>query len=255
MNQLNMNYQNRKRLILTLLDQQGSVDVREMAIHLQTSEMTVRRDLNQLASDGLLYRTHGGAMRLDLAVHPVRFEQKAASRADQKDHICRLAAATIQEGETIFLDCGSTVFRLCPYIRHKSIQVITNSLPIVGTLLDSAVRVNLVGGEVDAQRQAVHGLMAEQHIRQYRADRAFIGVDGLSVANGLSAHSEKEASTALSMARQASHVYLLCDSSKFERDSYFLFAPLTLAHTLITDQDATADQMTGYQDVGLNVVQ
>ncbi len=250
-----MNYQNRKRLILELVEQQESVDVRELATHVQTSEMTIRRDLTQLAAEGLLYRTRGGAIRVDLATQPFRFEHKAASRAEQKDHICQLAAQEIQEGETIFLDCGSTIFRICPYIRHKRIQVITNSLPLVAELMNSSVRINLVGGEIDTQRQAVHGLMAGQHIRQYRADRAFIGVDGISMANGLSANSEKEASTAVNMAQQARHVYLLCDSSKFEQDKYLHFAPLTLAQTLITDQDAPIDLVTGYRKGGIQVIQ
>ena len=130
----------------------------------------------------------------------------------------------------------------------------TCALPICA-LLDSPVRINLIGGEVDAQRQAVHGLQAGQHLRQYRADRAFIGVDGLSVANGLSANGEQEASMALGMAQQANHVYLLCDSSKFERDKYLRFAPLTLAQTLITDAEATQEQLTGYREAGVQVIQ
>ncbi len=252
-----MNFQNRKRLILDLIEQQESADVHELASHVQTSEMTIRRDLTQLAAEGLLYRTRGGAMRVDLATQPFRFEQKAASRAEQKDHICQLAAQEIQEGETVFLDCGSTVFRICPYIRHKRIQVITNSLPLVSELMNmnSSVRINLVGGEIDKERQAVHGMMAEQHMRQYRADRAFIGVDGISAANGLSANSEKEASTAINMAQQARYVYLLCDSSKFEQDKYLHFAPLTLAQSLITDLDAPVSQVNAYKNCGIRVLQ
>ena len=249
-----MNYQNRKRLILELVAQQESVEVRELALHVHTSEMTIRRDLTQLAAEGLLYRTRGGAMRVDLATQPFRFEYKAATRTEQKDHICRLAAQEIQEGETIFLDCGSTVFRICPYIRHKRIQVITNSLPLMAELLDSSVSLNLIGGEVDKQRQAVHGLLAEHHIGYYRADRTFIGVDGISVTNGLSANSEKEASIALSMARQSRYVYLLCDSSKFEQDKYLQFAPLTLAQTLITDLDAPTEQIDAYKRIGIQVI-
>ncbi|MBO0948954.1 DeoR/GlpR family DNA-binding transcription regulator [Fibrella forsythiae] len=250
-----MNYQSRKRLILQLVEQQESVDVRELALHVQTSEMTIRRDLSQLAAEGLVYRTHGGAMRVDLAKQPFRFEHKAASRAEQKDQICQLAAQEIQEGETVFLDCGSTVFRMCPYIRHKRIQIITNSLPIVAELMNSSVTINLVGGEIDMQRQAVHGLIAEEHIRRYRAHRAFIGVDGISVANGLSAGSEKEASTALTMASQARYVYLLCDSSKFEQDKYLHFAPLTLAQTLITDKDAPPEVVNQYKNSGIHIIQ
>ena len=216
--------------------------------------MTVRRDLVELASQGLLYRTRGGAMRLDLAQNPVRFENKVAQRAEQKTYIARLAAETVQEGDIIFMDCGSTVFQLCPFIRHKRIQLITNSLPVVAALIGSSVTINLVGGEVDAGRQAVHGLMAERHIRGYQATRAFIGVDGVSAAHGLSANSEYEASTALAMAQQANHAYLLCDSSKLEQTRYVQFAPLSLVQTLITDRDATATILALYEAAGLTVL-
>ncbi len=249
-----MNFQNRKRLILQTLEQAGTADVHELALLLQTSDMTVRRDLVELAAQGLLYRTRGGAMRLDLAQNPVRFENKVAQRAEQKTYIARLAAETIQEGDILFMDCGSTVFQLCPFIRHKRIQVITNSLPVVAELISSSVTINLVGGEVDAGRQAIHGLMAERHIRLYQADRAFIGVDGVSVEHGLSANSEHEAGITLAMAQQAKQAYLLCDSSKLEQTSYLQFAPLSLVQTLITDQNAPTAQLAHYRTAGLTVV-
>ncbi len=242
-----MAFQNRKQTILQLVGERGSVEVAELAEALKTSEITVRRDLGLLAADGLVYRTHGGAMRVDLAKNPVGFANKAARNADAKDHICRLAAGEINEGDTIFMDCGSTLFRLCPFIQHKAIRVITNSLPVVYELTNSAVTLNLVGGEVDTGRQAVHGAMATEHIARYRADKAFVGIDGVSLANGLSANSEKEASIMLAMAAQATQTYLLCDASKLEREAYFQFAPLTLIDTLITDPGVDPAVLASYQ--------
>lgn len=242
-----MAFQNRKHLILQLLQERGSVDVGELAGVLNTSEITVRRDLGLMAADGLLYRTHGGAMRVDLAKNPVGFTNKAARNVEQKDHICRLAAQEIHDGDTLFVDCGSTLFRLCPFIRNKSVRVITNSLPVIYELTNTAVTLNLIGGEVDAERQAVHGAMAGEHIARYRADKAFVGVDGVSLANGLSANSEKEAGIMLAMTSQAAHTYLLCDSSKLERDAYFQFAPLTLVNTLVTDPGVDPAVLTAYR--------
>lgn len=249
-----MNFQHRKRLILQTVEQRGSADVRELADLLQTSEMTVRRDLVQLAASGLLYRTRGGAMKVSLATDNFQFANKTAVNPERKDYICQLAAREIQEGDTIFMDCGSTVFRLCPFIRNKRITVVTNSLPIVAELMASDVSVNLVGGEVDKDRQAVHGLIAEEHMARYRANSAFIGVDGISLQHGLSANSEKEASTAIAMARQAEKTYLLCDSSKLETSKYFYFAPLTLFDVLITDSDATPETVTAYRQAGITLI-
>ena len=249
-----MNFQQRKRLIVQTVEERGSADVRELADLLQTSEMTVRRDLVQLAATGLLYRTRGGAMKVSLATDSHQFANKTAVNAERKDYICQLAAQEIQEGDVIFMDCGSTVFRLCQFIRNKRITVVTNSLPVMAELMASDVSINLVGGEVDKERQAVHGLIAEEHMARYRANRAFIGVDGISLQHGLSANGEKEASTATTMAHQSEKVYLLCDSSKLETNKYLYFAPLSLFNVLITDNEANSDIVATYRQAGITLI-
>ncbi|GAB4054111.1 DeoR/GlpR family DNA-binding transcription regulator [Spirosoma litoris] len=249
-----MNFQQRKQLIVQTVEERGSADVGELAELVQTSEMTIRRDLVQLAASGLVYRTRGGAMKVSLATDKHRFSNKTAVNSERKDYICQLAAQEIQEGDVIFMDCGSTVFRLCPFIRNKRITVITNSLPVVAELMESEVSVNLVGGEVDKERQAVHGLIAEEHMARYRANRAFMGVDGISLAHGLSANSEKEASIATAMARQTEKVYLLCDSSKLETNKYLYFAPLSLFDVLITDKEANPELVTAYRQAGITLI-
>lgn len=249
-----MNFQHRKRLILQTVEARGSAEVQELADLVQTSAMTIRRDLVQLAASGLLYRTRGGAMKVSLATDTHQFANKTAVNPERKDYICQLAAAEIQEGDIIFMDCGSTVFRLCPFIRHKRITVVTNSLPVVAALMQSEVTVNLAGGEVDKERQAIHGLMAEEHMVRYRAHRAFIGVGGISLSNGLSANSEREASTAMTMARQSEKTYLLCDSSKLETEKYLCFAPLSLFDVLITDNEAPPDLVAKYRQAGVTLL-
>lgn len=249
-----MNFQNRKQLIVRAVEEHGSVDVQALADLLHTSTMTVRRDLVQLAASGLLYRTRGGAMKVSLATDTHRFANKTAVNAEQKDYICQIAAGEIQEGDVIFMDCGSTVFRLCPFIRNKRITVVTNSLPVVAELIASEVSINIVGGEVDKDRQAIHGLTAQEHMARYRANRAFIGVDGISLENGLSASSEREASTAVAMARQADKTYLLCDSSKLETKKYLYFAPLSLLDVLITDDEADPETVNAYRQAGVMIL-
>ena len=231
-----MNFQKRKNIILNILEERGEVTVKELADELAISEITVRRDLTVLTADGLVYRTHGGIMKVELTKTPFHFANKAAVNVEEKDNICRLAAKEIQEGDIIFMDCGSTVFRLCQFIRNKKIHVITNSLPIVYELMNSSVKINLVGGEIDPERQAVHGRIAEEHIGRYKADRAFIGVDGISVENGLSAFSEIEAGITLAMFANSAISYLLCDASKVGKDKYFQFAPLNSLDVMITNK-------------------
>ena len=249
-----MNFQLRKQHLLATLEQHGTVLVAEAARQLGTTPITIRRDLALLADQGLVVRTHGGAVRPDIAKHPVAFTAKTTAHGAQKEYIGRLAARHIAEGDTIFIDCGSTTFLLCALIRHLKIRVVTNSLPVLFELAGSAVQVVMAGGEVDARRQATHGSVTTEHLRRYQVDKAFMGVDGLSLRRGLSANSEKEASIYQAVAASAGHVFLLCDSNKLERDQYFQFAPLASVGTLITDQQAPAELLAQYREAGLTVL-
>lgn len=236
-----MNFQKRKQKIIEILSKRGEADIKSLAVELDISEITVRRDLNQLAEEGLLQRTHGGAMPLEQTVTtPFEFTNKTTANQQAKDAICRVAAEQIKEGDVIFMDCGSTVYRLCGFIKNKKIKVITNSLPVVYELMNTKVSLNLVGGEVDIKRQAIHGKTAEEHIKKYKADKAFIGIDGIS-PRGLFANSENEASITLALAGQSSQTYLLCDASKIGRESYLKFAELNIIDTVITDKNDSLD--------------
>ncbi|AEI51304.1 DeoR/GlpR family DNA-binding transcription regulator [Runella slithyformis] len=248
-----MSYQSRKQIILKIVEEKGEAEVKELAQLIDTSEITIRRDLGQMAADGLIYRTHGGAMKLSLVNQPVSFAQKSGVNADKKEYICRLAAAEIHDGDVIFMDCGSTVFRLCPFLKNKRIKVITNSLPVVYELMNTEVAINLIGGELDSERQAVHGIIAAEHIQRYRATKAFLGTDGISPDTGLSAASEKEAEMTKAMASNARVTYLLCDSSKLGRNRYLTFAPLSLVDVLVTDEQSKL-LLQAYEKAGLRVL-
>jgi len=246
-----MTFPKRKQKILAQLDKYGEVDVKQLAEEMQISEITARRDLNQMAADGLLYRTHGGATKVNPFEKPHDFANKAAQNAAAKDEICRVAAKQINDGDIIFMDCGSTVFRLCQFIKNKKIKVITNSLPVIYELQNCAVSLNIIGGEFDKDRQAVHGNMAIEHISKYRASKAFLGVDGIS-ENGLFAGSEYEASITTAFAGNSAYTYLLCDASKIGRESYLRFANLGLVSALITN--AEKDKLLGIEEQGIAVL-
>jgi DeoR family fructose operon transcriptional repressor len=248
---LKMNYPKRKQIILDKLNTQGEVDIKETAAMLEISEITIRRDLNRLAGDGLLYRTHGGAMKVNPLEIPHDFVNKAAKNIEAKDKICRAAAALINNGDIIFMDCGSTVFRLCQFIKNKKIKVITNSIPVVYELQNSLVSLNIIGGEFDQERQAVHGKMANEHIARYKANKAFLGVDGISI-NGLFANSELEADITLAFAKYSAKAFLLCDNSKIGKESYLKFADLKTIDTIITDSQS--DELMHFEKQGVEIV-
>lgn len=249
-----MNFQLRKQKLIEKLEKDGVIDVKEIAVLLATSEITIRRDLTILAEQGLLVRTHGGAMKVSLSQIPVSFAQKSAINSNQKDEICRKASEQIQEGDVVFLDCGSTVFRMCPLIRNMKIKVVTNSLPIINELINSSVSLNFAGGEIDFERQAAHGKMAVEHFKRYRADKAFVGIDGISIENGLSASSEKEAEITMAITQNTRKTFFLCDSSKLEKDRYFPFASINFVKNLITDSKASEQLISSYNALGIEVL-
>jgi DeoR family fructose operon transcriptional repressor len=246
-----MNFQKRKRFILDELNKHGEVDVKRLATDLSISEITIRRDLNNLADKGLLFRTHGGASQVDPLASPYTFTNKAVQNADAKDAICKEAAKLIDNGDIIFMDCGSTVFRLCQFIANKRIRVVTNSLPIIMELQNSLVSLNIIGGEYDAKRQAMHGLIANRHISFYKADKAFIGVDGIS-ANGLFANTELEADITTAFINNSAKTILLCDDGKVGKESYLNFATLNQINTLITN--ANSLDLALYEEQGIEII-
>ncbi len=249
-----MNFQVRKQKLIEKLELNGTVEVKEIAILLKTSEITVRRDLAVLAEQGLLVRTHGGAMKVSLSQMPVTFSQKSAINSNQKDEICRKAVEQIQEGDVVFLDCGSTVFRMCALIRNMKIKIVTNSLPIINELIGSSVSLNFAGGEIDFERQAAHGKLAVEHFKRYQADKAFVGIDGISQKNGLSSLSEKEAEITMAITQNARETFFLCDSSKLEKDRYFPFASINFVENLITDSQASEQLISMYEALGIKIL-
>ncbi|MGZ3758199.1 MAG: DeoR/GlpR family DNA-binding transcription regulator [Mucilaginibacter sp.] len=246
-----MNFQKRKQIILNLLNTVGEVHVKQLAAKLATSEITIRRDLNLLSNDGLLYRTHGGAMKVEPLQVIYDFANKAAKNVEAKDNICRAAASLINDGDVIFMDCGSTVFRLCQFIKNKRLKVITNSLPVIHELKDSQISLNIVGGEFDAERQAVHGKIANEHIARYRADKAFLGVDGIS-RNGLFANSELEADITSIFAARSLKTFLLCDDTKIGKETYLKFLDLEQISAVITNSNS--DELNYIEKGGVAIV-
>ncbi len=250
-----MNFLERKRFILDLIDQNGSIYAKDLVEKLGISEITIRRDFTELEKRGLIKRSHGGAMHPLLAKdpEPASFKAKSTLNIEDKAYICSLAVAHIIDGDVIYLDCGSTIFQICQFIKNKKIKVITNSIPILYELLGSSVSLILIGGEVDVERQAAHGKTATEQISKYHTQKAFISTDGISIGKGLTAKSEIESETAMAMVRNADKVFLLVDSSKIEKDSYLKIAPILIVNAIITDKNSNDIDLLKFKKMGIEI--
>lgn len=246
----------RKKIILNLLKDKDSVTVQEIVNKCSASEVTIRRDLLELEAKGLLIRTHGGAIKNTTAENLFAFNNKMNQNKENKEYICKIASRFINDNDIIFIDCGSTVSLLSKYISKKvSITVITNSLPIVSELINfNNIKLIVIGGEVLNERKATYGRSAEQSIPHYHANKAFIGADGISLSKGLTSYDEKESLITLKMAENADEVFLLCDSTKIEKNSFVSFAPISMITYVITDKDVDTEFISKYKKENVNLI-
>jgi len=251
-----MKQDGRSEYILNILQKKNQVNVLEIAGHFNVAPMTIRRDLAFLERKGLLVKRYGGAVKTGGGERLFSFAERLGFHKVEKKAIGKRAARLASDGETIFIDCGSTPFQIAPHlIGRKNLRIITNSLPVVSEIIhDTNLRVVLIGGEIANDRRASQGPLAEKMISGFRADKAFIGADGVSTEGGLSAFNESEGVITRKMADLSREVYLVCDSSKLGKDSFYNFAPLSKLTALITDSRADRDVLSGLRKSGVTVI-
>ena len=246
----------RKEVILNMLNENGVVYTNEIMKNCNVSEITIRRDLTELEASGLLIRTHGGAVKSMATEMLFTYDLKINQNRLNKETICQSATQYIREGDVIFIDCGTTLSLITKYItRFNKLTVITTSLPVISELIKYPhIRLSLIGGEVDIERQAIYGSIAENNIGRYHANKAFIGADGISLKKGLSSYDEKEGFITRQMIENSDEVFLLCDSSKIEKNSFVKYAAVTHIHHLITDNLVSPEHVKMYRDFGVDMI-
>lgn len=227
----------RKAKILEFVVSRSRVTVQEISAEFSVSESTVRRDLQELEEAKLLRRTHGGAISLKVVNHEPTFGEKADAYHREKEAIAERALQMIAEGDTIFLDGGTTTYELVKRLKgFEKLTVVTNSLTFPTELLNApGIDVTLVGGMLRRETLVFVGPMTEQAMERVRVDKAFVGINGLHVKHGLTTPNPIEAATKHKMYEIAEEVILLCDSSKFGNVTFAKVGDLTEIDKLITD--------------------
>ncbi|MBV6646945.1 MAG: DeoR/GlpR transcriptional regulator [Cyclobacteriaceae bacterium] len=240
----------RKRYILNELKDKGKIEVGSLSELLRVTPMTIRRDLDALALDEALIRIHGGALRKE---DYQSFSKKSISSPVEKQQIGKLAATLVDDHDIIFLDCGSTALEMSRFLaKRKGIRVITNSLPVLKELQGkSDLQVVLIGGELDHKRHAIHGSVALDQIMMYHANKAFVGADAVSLDGGIMSHGEVEMSNSQAMIKSSDQAILLCDSSKFEKNTYIKMAEWSEIDQVVTDKRLSADLKSSYRANGI----
>jgi DeoR/GlpR family transcriptional regulator of sugar metabolism len=245
----------RQNRINKLIEERGRVTVQELSGYFGVSEATIRRDLEELDGRGWIRRTHGGALRLERAVKEPPVLQRFSEQSEEKSHIGREAASLVQEGETIFLGSGTTVLEIARHLpADLRVTVITNSLPIVNELADRPhVDLIVIGGMFRQSEFSMVGHIAEQAVREFRADRVFMGMRAIDSSHGFTNDYLPETMTDRAILSIAPQVIVVADHSKFGRVSTVLVAPVTAAHVIITDRATPAETILELEGLGIEV--
>ncbi|MEZ0069378.1 DeoR family transcriptional regulator of aga operon [Streptacidiphilus sp. MAP12-20] len=254
--------------ILDHVARAGSADVHQLADLLGVSGATVRRDLQALDEQGLLRRTHGGAVTGSVNLElPLR--HRAGRQQDEKRRIAEAAAELIPTGAVVGLAGGSTVSALARVLaercgggdgsgdgsREGQLTVVTNAVNIAADLIvRPEIRLVVIGGQARSASYELVGPAADQHLARYRLDFAFIGVDGLSATAGCTTHDEMEAHTDRAFLRVASRAVVLADASKLGQATFASICPLDEIDTLVTDTDPAEPERSALAAAGVRVI-
>jgi DeoR family fructose operon transcriptional repressor len=246
----------RHRRILELLRERQAVRVATLAELLAVSEVTIRRDLEELERGGLLERTHGGAILAQrLRTEPAWYE--AVSRnAAEKCRIGEAAASLVQPHDTIFLNGGTTTLEVFRHLRDgEDVRVVSNHVGVAREAADRSIELVLVGGEFRPPSSSCVGVFATETLRKVFASKAFLGVEGLSPRSGLTTPAASEAEVARVMIEQTTgDVVVVADRSKIGTVADFAIAPLDRVTHLVTDAGVDDDLRAELASLGVDVV-
>lgn len=246
----------RLRLIRDLVEATGRVTVPELSQRLGVSPSTVRRDLSELHLQRRLHRTHGGAVRLEHPATEPPMLERAREQAEAKRRIGRLVASLLHDGETIFLGSGTTVLAVAESIPPpRRLTVITNSLAVANQLADRpSIDLIVIGGMFRRSELSMIGHIAEQAIRELRADRVVMGMRGIDIASGFTHEYLPEIMTDRAILGIAPQVVIVADHTKFGRVCPVAVAPITAAHVIVTDSEVPPDIVTELRQRGPDVL-
>lgn len=248
----------RRRNVLDLVDQQGQVTVTDMARRFSISAVTIRHDLDALASVGAVVRSHGGAVRRLEATQDYSLRAKETLHREEKIRIGRAAAELVRPGETIILDSGTTTVEVARHLKKlktQSLTVITNALNIAVELADSpGISLIMIGGLLRPVSSSFVGPQAEAMMNEFHADRLFLAVDGFDLEDGPSTPDVLEAQLNNVMIRSAKEVNVVTDFSKLGRRSVSRIGPLEKIQRLITDTGAPQEFTQRLRNKGIEVL-
>jgi DeoR family transcriptional regulator of aga operon len=259
-----MTQQQRLNLVLELVSDRGNVSIAEVSEALGVSTATVRRDLNLLAEQRLVIRTHGGASALGSG-YELPLQYKIARQAEAKVAIARAVALMIKPGESVGLNGGTTTSevarmlgrseQLRPIGDAAGVTIVTNALNIAYEMsVREHIKIVVTGGVPRRQSYELVGPLVAASLRDFSLDTAVLGVDGLSAGFGATTLHEGEAEASREIAAVARRLIIVADATKLGRSTFARICPLQRIDMLVTDQPVDAELAAEFAAAGVEVV-
>jgi len=226
----------RQRLIMEHIREHGSVQVDQLAVHLQVTPQTIRRDLNELYDLELVQRVRGGAIIKD-TVENIGHGARTVLMADEKTEIARLTAGIISNNASMYINLGTTTERVAEFLMgHESILVITNNINVASKLWPLRnIEVMIAGGKIRNSDGGIVGTSTEEFINRFKPDYAIIGCSAIDISGEILDYDLREVRVTQAILRQARSVILVSDSMKLERSAPVKVGTLNDIDILVTD--------------------
>lgn len=246
----------RRQRILELIQEEGSARVTALSRLFKVSEPTIRQDLQRLAADDHIIKSHGGAVLKTIPQQVRSLSLQHLENMERKSAIGRRAAELVQDGETIILDSGSTTTEVAKNLGAKrDLRIITNALNIALILgTNPTFEIMVTGGDFKAPTLSLTGEKAAAFFDQIHVDRLFLATGGISDDNELTYPGLSDIPVKRAMIETASTVYLVADSTKFGRHSFASLGSITLVQHLITDSGISGAARAAMERLGVEVI-
>ncbi|SEG67335.1 DeoR/GlpR family DNA-binding transcription regulator [Paenibacillus sp. UNC499MF] len=252
---MSLTYEDRRSTILKQLEMEGKVQVHLLSAEFNVSTETVRRDLDRLEKEGRLRKVYGGAVKVRSDRIEPPFLKRAQMMRDEKASVGKLAASLIRDGETVILDNGTTTLEILRHLGNRpDVTLITHSVPVLTAAMDMfAGKIIFAGGEINRHYQAATGALTDRLLDQFKVNKAFISVGGISLVDGITDYHLDEALLSQKIMQRAEESILVADHTKFGVTTFARVAKLEEFSMVITDSGCPRDWIDSVEALGIEM--
>lgn len=241
----------RQAKIIEMIKSKGSVQVEDLAQELKVSAMTIRRDLVKLQEEGKVERCHGGAV----AKQEVNYAKKQTSHRNVKERLAGKCASFVSEGDTIFLDAGTTTYEIAKRIKEiPGILIVTNDLEIARLFMDSEVEVFVCGGRVQKATGSMFDRYAAGLLADFKFDIGFFGAASINEAYEVTTPTVEKMWIKRETPKQCEKAYLVVDHSKFDRQAMVRVNHLKDYTAVVTDYKFCKEELEELRKMGTVII-